>query len=173
MNERGVTLVELLAGLVAATIIGAASAGILKAGIMTYTHSVRQNDSLTRTRKAIGGEGAAAGILRTSRPSATVSALNAGSVVVLSTSAVESNYYTNGGNLYLTKGGVGGLHADKITTIAVNYYNMNASGLIIESTSAASAVLVTTLVTVKGQTSKQKDYTLFSGATLRNHANHP
>lgn len=169
MNARGVTLVELLVGLAAATVIGAASAGILKAGIMTYAHSVRQNDALTRTRKAMGGAGSAAGILRASRPSSSVSALNAASVVVVSTSAALTTYSTSGGNLYLTKDGTTSLHADKVTSIAVNYYNLDGSGLIFESTSAASARLVTALVTLKGTTSRQKDYALFSGALLRNH----
>lgn len=169
MNARGVTLVELLVGLVAATVIGAASAGILKAGIMTYSHSVRQNEALTRTRKALGGEGAAAGIVRASRPSAAVSALNAASVVVVSTSADLTTYAVSNGNLYLTKAGITTLQADKVGAVAVNYYNLDSSGRIFESTSAASARLVTALVTVKGATSKQKDYNLFSGALLKNH----
>ena len=170
MNTRGVTLVELCVGLAAALIIGAVSAGILKAGIMTYTHSVRQNESLTRTRKALGGEGAAAGVVRAGRTAHTVDALNAASVdVLVSSSSVLTRYFVSGGNLLLSKDGVAAVHADKITSIAVNYYNMDASGLIIESTSAASARLVTALVTLQGATSKQKDYALFSGTLLRNH----
>jgi hypothetical protein len=170
MNARGLTLIELLVGLVTALIIGAVSASILKAGIMTYTHSVRQNESLTRTRKAMGGEGRAEGIVRASRAAHTVSALDAGAVGVLSsTSSVLTSYTVSGGDLFLSEGGVSGLHADKVTSVAVNYYNLDGSGLIAESTSAASARLVTALVTVAGQTSKQKDYKLFSGTLLRNH----
>jgi hypothetical protein len=170
MNERGLTLVELLVGLVTATIIGAVSASILRAGIMTYSHSVRQNDALTRTRKALGGEGAAAGVTRAGRAAHAVSALDAASVGVLSsTSSVLTSYYVAGGDLYLSKGGVAGLHADKITAMTVNYYNMDASGLIFESTVAASARLVTALVTLRGNNIKQKDYHLFSGTLLRNH----
>lgn len=170
MNRHGVTLVELLVGLVTALIIGAVSASILKAGIMTYTHSVRQNEALTRARKAVGGEGSAAGVVRAGRSAHTVSALDADSVGVLSsTSSFLTTYAVSGGGLYLTKAGVGSLHADQITAIAVNYYNMDGSGLIAESTSAANARLVTTLVTLKGKTPKQKDYKLFSGVLLRNH----
>jgi hypothetical protein len=170
MNRRGLTLVELLVGLVTALIIGAVSASILKAGIMTYTHSVRQNEALTRTRKAVGGEGSAAGVVRAGRSAHTVDALNASAVEIRSsTSSVLSTYAVSGGNLYLTKGGVSGLHADQITAIEVNYYNMDGDGLIAESTSAANARLVTALVTLKGKTAKQKDYKLFSGVVLRNH----
>ncbi len=171
MNRRGLTLIELLVGLVTATIIGAVSASILKAGIMTYTHSVRQNDALTRTRKALGGEGSAAGIVRAGRSAHTVSALDAAVVGVLSsTSSALTSYAVTGGDLYLSRNGVTSLHADKITSMTVNYYNMDSAGLIFESTSAASARLVTALVTLQGATNKQKDYHLFSGTLLRNHA---
>lgn len=170
MNARGLTVVELLVGLVTAAIIGAVSAGMLKAGIMTYTHSVRQNDALTRTRKAVGGEGAAAGVLRGSRSAHAVNDLNAGEVgVLVSSSSILTRYHVAGGDLFLSKGGASGLHADDITSIAVNYYNLDGNGLIMESTAAASARLVTALVTVAGKNSKQKDYQLFSGTLLRNH----
>lgn len=169
MSARGLTLVELCVGLVAATVIGAASAGMLKAGIMTYTHSVRQDEALTRMRKAVGGEGSAAGILREGRPSAYVSTLDPASVVVLSTSAAAAAFSVSGGSLYRTKDGTTSLHAEKIKSITVNYYNLDSSGLIIESTSAASARLVTAQVTVGAVNAKQKDYNLFSGALLRNH----
>lgn len=170
MNARGLTMIELLVGLATATIIGAVSAGILKAGIMTYTYSTRQNDALTRTRKALGGEGAAPGILRAGRLADAVSALDAAAVgVVSSTSTVLTSYYVSGGALYLSKSGTPVLHADSITSLTVNYYNMNGSGLIVESTAPASARLVTALVTLRGKTSKLRDYHLFSGTLLRNH----
>lgn len=171
MSGRGATLVELLVGIATAVVIGAVSASILKAGIMTYSHSVRQNEALTAMRKAVGGEGAAFGVLRASRAASSVSALDAASVgVVSSTSAVLTSYYVSGGKLYRSVGGAAGVHADKIASIAVNYYNLDGSGLIVESTAAASAQLVTALVTVKGQNSKRRDYHLFSGTLLRNHA---
>lgn len=170
MNRRGLTLVELLVGLVTALIIGAVSASILKAGIMTYTHSVRRNEALTRTRKAVGGEGSAAGIVRAARSAHAVSDLEDDEVGVLSsTSSVLTSYEVEDGGLYLTKAGVTALHADQVTEIAVNYYNLDGNGLIFESTAAASARLVTTLVTLKGKNNKQKDYKLFSGVVLRNH----
>jgi hypothetical protein len=171
MNRRGVTLVELLVGIATAVVIGAVSASILKAGIMTYNHSVRQNDALTRMRKALGGEGSAFGVLRAGRAASSVSALNASSVGVLSsTSSVLTSYYVSAGGLYRSVGGASSLHADKVTSIAVNYYNLDGSGLIVESTAAASAQLVTALVTLRGQNNKQKDYHLFSGTLLRNHS---
>jgi len=170
LNDRGLTLVELMVGLVTATIIGAVSASILKAGLMTYNHSVRQNDAMSRTRKALGGLGAETGILRAGRAAYAVSALDASSVGVLSsTASVLTSYYVSGDGLYRSQGGVPSLHADSLTSLAVNYYNLDASGLIIESTSPVSAKLVTALVTLEGKTDRQKDYHLFSGVLLRNH----
>lgn len=174
MNRRGVTLVELVVGVATAVTIGAVSAGILKAGIMTYGHSVRQNDALTRTRKAVGGEASAFGILRASRAANAVSALNAAQVGVLSsTSTVLTSYYVSGGQLFRAVAGAPSMHADEITSMTVNYYNLNGNGLIIESTSTASATLVTALVTLQGKTSRLRDYHLFSGTLLRNHSSTP
>lgn len=170
MNRRGVTLVELLVGLTTALIIGAVSASLLKAGIMTYTYSVRQNEALTRARKALGNEGEATGVLRGSRKADSVSALNAAQVSVQSsTSATVTSFYLGGSGLYRSVSGAPTLHAESITSMTVNYYNLNGSGLIIESTAAASATLVTAQVTVAGKTSKDRSYHLFSGTLLRNH----
>lgn len=169
MNTHGVTLIELMVGFVTAVVIGAASAGLIKAGIMTYTFSTRQNEALTGTRKAVQGEGAAAGILPSGRGAYAVNALSAASVDVLSsTSSVLTSYYLSGGSLFKSKDGVGAKHADAVTAVAVNYYNMDGDGLIVESTSTAGAWLVTALVTVQGKTSQQKDHKLFSGTLLRN-----
>ena len=170
MNRRGVTLVELLAGLATALIIGAVSASLLKAGIKTYTYSVRQNEALTRARKALGNEGAASGVLRGSRKANAVSALNAAQVSVeSSTSVITTSYYVGGAGLYRSIAGTPELQAESITQMEVKYYNLNGSGLIIESTSAASAVLVTAQVTIPGKTSKDRSYHLFSGTLLKNH----
>jgi len=171
MNRRGVTLVELVVGVATAVVIGAVSAGILKAGIMTYSNSVHAHESLTRIRKALGGEGAAFGVLRAGRAANAVAALNAAQVEVnSSTSTVLTSYYVSGGRLLRSVGGVVTQQADEMSTMTVNYYNMNASGLIVESTSTASATLVTALVTLRGKTTKLRDYQLFSGTMLRNHS---
>lgn len=169
MNTRGVTLIELMMGVVTVAIIAAASAALLKAGIVTYSFSVRQNEALTKTRKALGRDGAASGIMPTGRYAHAVGALNAAAVTVLvsSDSAVDS-YYVAGGALERSQGGTAAVHAESIASLAVNYYNMNSSGLIVESTAAASARLVTALVAMPAKTNKQKSHRLFSGTMLRN-----
>lgn len=169
MSRRGATLVELMAGVVTAAIIAAASAGLLKAGMMTYTASVRQNEALTKLRKAVGSEGSATGILPVSRGAYAVNALNAAQLAVLSSSsAVVMSYYASAGNLIKSQGGVPATHAESIGTIAVNYYNTDSNGLVVESTTAAGARLVTALVTYPAKTNKLKDHKLFAGTLLRN-----
>lgn len=168
--SRGVTLIELMVGLVTATIMAAVCAKVLQLGIMTYTYSVRQNSALTQTRKALAGDGARYGALAASRGAHSFSALGAASLAVKSsTDSVITNFFISGSNLYRTKSAETVLQADAVASIAVSYYNMDASGLIMTSTAAESSTMATTLVTVPGKTAKQKNYTLFSGAQLRNH----
>lgn len=170
MKTHGFTLVELMVGVVTAAIIGTVSAQLLKVGLMTYNHTVRQNDSLTRTRRALGGEGAATGILWASRGANTVSGISAdAAAVVAPVSAEVTSFYVAGPGLYRSKSGTTVLHADAITNLTVHYYNMSPSGGIQVSSAPSAATLVTTLVTMQGKTSRQTDYRLFSGASLRNH----
>lgn len=170
MKDRGFTLIELLVGLATAAIIAAVSAQVMKAGLMTYHYSVRQNEALTRTRRALGGEGASTGLLRAGRAASAVDVLSVSSAAVVSApSAVVTSYYVAGDGLYRSQAGAVALQAGAITSLTVGYYNMNASGQIQVSSAASSATLVTALVTLQGKTDKQRNYRLFSGASLRNH----
>lgn len=170
MNDRGLTLLELLVGIVTAAIIGAVSTQMLKAGIMTYNFSVSQNDALTKTRKALGREGASSGIMPAGRAAAKVLGLGVSSVTFASLYSGVTTYYVTAGNLNRTGTAGSALQAGSITSLAVGYYNMDANtGLIRVSSAASSATLVTALVTLKGKTNKLSDYTLYSGALLRNH----
>jgi hypothetical protein len=171
MNKRGFTLLELLVGLVTATVIGAVTAQIMKAGIMTYNFSVRQNAAMTRTRKALGGMGSATGIMPESRAAVSFAGINGSTVSVVSSSnSVVVSYYVAGSNLLRSKTGSTIVLSDEVTRLSVNYYNMDAVTRLIRVSSAASlATLVTSSVTLKGNSSRQKDYYLYSGALLRNH----
>lgn len=170
MKNRGFTLVELMVGVVTATIIGTVSAQLLKVGLMTYNHTVRQHDSLSRTRRALGGEGAATGILWASRGANTVSGIDAAAAAVVApVSAEVTSYYVAGPGLYRSRSGTAVMQADEITGLTVNYYNMSPAGVLQVSSAPSAATLVTTLVTMQGKTSRQTDYRLFSGAALRNH----
>lgn len=167
--RRGFTIVELLVGVVTAATIATVSAMVLKAGLMTYNYTTRQNQMLAGGRKALGGEGSARGLVLTSRSSVSVTSLSASSLVVLSTLSVVTTYAVSNENLVGTSSGATVLKAGPMSSLALNYYNLDGAGRIVESTAAASAVLVTALVSLQGQFAGQKTYTLFSGAKLRNH----
>lgn len=168
--NRGLTLIELMVGMVTATIIAAVCAKVLLLGITTYNYAARQNASLTRTRRALGGEGAKIGVLGASRMAYSLSDIQSSSVAVLSPpAAVVTNYYVTSGGMYRTMGGVSTLQAEAISSLSVNYY-MATAGMISSTTVVSSATMVTALVTIgTGTTSAQKTYTLFAGAQLRNH----
>jgi hypothetical protein len=169
LDSKGLTVMELVVGVATAAIIGLVSAYLVKAGIMTYNYSARLDDALTRTRRSLGGAGSATGILESSRSGYAVTALNASTVTVNSPASLTNSYYVNDQGLFRSKSGVGSVQADQITHLAINYYNLDASGLIIESTAAVSAKLVTALVTLQTKSKQPKTVKLFSGAILRNH----
>jgi hypothetical protein len=61
------------------------------------------------------------------------------------------------------------MHAEGVSAVALNYYNLNDAGRIIESTAPASAALITAMVSIHGKNPRRKTYNFFSGARLRNH----
>lgn len=168
--NRGMTLIELLVGIATAVIIAGVCAKMLHLGIVTYNYAVRQNTSLTRMRKAVAGDGAHVGVLGASRAAYSLSAVQASSIAVLSApSAAVTNYYVTNGDLYRTQAGVSVVQADAVSSLSLGYY-MSADGLVSSTTVAASASMVTALVTVGTGTSvAHRTYTLFSGAQMRNH----
>ena len=167
--SRGVTLIEMLVGIVTASILVGVCAKVLQLGIVTYGYASRQNASLTRTRKATAGDGQQTGILEASREAYAFSSLQGSSVAVLANGAVAANYYVTNGNLYRTRAGSSIMQADGINSVGLSYY-MATAGMISSTTVAASASMVTATVTVgTGTTSAKKPYILYTGAQLRNH----
>ena len=59
--SRGITLIELLVGMVTAAILASVCAEVLLIGIKTYRYADRQTASLTATRKVLMGDGARLG----------------------------------------------------------------------------------------------------------------
>jgi hypothetical protein len=172
MNSRGLTLIELLVGMVTAAIIASVCAKVLLLGIKTYSYSARQTASLTRTRKALTGEGARTGVLGTSRGAYAFSTLSSSSFTVLSSAtAVATNFYVTKSNLYRTKAGVTVLQSDAIGSLTMNYY-MSTNGIVSSTTVSSSATMVTALVSVTtgaATAGTQNGYSLYSGALLRDH----
>ena len=168
--KSGYTLLELVVGLAAAGIVAMATALLFKAGIVTYNYNIQQNAALSSARDAFNkASGGRSGMLWSSQSAQAVQSLSATSLAVISTSAVTTSYTLTNGTLIRAGGGGSTMpQAASISALAVNYYNMASSGLITESTAAASASMVTALMSVVGN-DKWRTYYMFSGTRLRNH----
>lgn len=166
--SRGFSLVELIVAAATAALIALVSAMLFKAAFVTYVYTVNQSAALAAARGAISGDGSRLGLLWETQSSDAVSALTADELTaVASTDTIR--FHLSDGDLYKTRAGVTTKLADDVDSLAINYYNVNASGLVVESTAANSASLVTALVTMRGNGANDKTYRFYSGARLRNH----
>lgn len=166
--RRGFTLVELTVAAATAGVIALVSALLFKAAFVTYMYTLNQGLALASARGSLSGDGSRFGILWESQSGDAVSALTDDELTVVS-SATTTRFHLSGGGLYKTRSGVSTLLADSVDGLTVNYYNLDASGLIMESTSAASASLVTALLDMRGNAANDRTYRFYSGARLRNH----
>ncbi len=170
MNRRGFTVPEMAVGIACAAVISLVSAGLFKAGVGTYNYTVRQNAALLAGSNALSGDGSRSGILASARQAKSVSALSSTSLVLLSTAAAATSFALSSENVTRTENGITSQLAAGVSTMTFRYYNINAgTGLIMESTAAVNASLVTAHLNVKGRYSAQRTYVFFGAARLRNH----
>jgi len=170
MKRRGMTMIELLVALVTAAIMASVCAEVLMIGIKTYNYSSRQTASLTRTRKALGGDGSRTGLLGSARGAYAFSTVSTSSVAVAAASSA-TNFYVKNSKLYRTKSGTSNVQADSFGSLSLSYY-MTTNGIISSTTIASSATMLTALVTVTTGAVSAGTYdafSLFSGAQLRDH----
>lgn len=167
--SRGFSLPELVVGLATAGVIALVTASLMKAGIMTYNYTMRQNIMLAATRNALGGLGSLGGINQNGRGAYQVTAMNSANITVVAPGGASSNYFVSGDNMYQDRSGSTVKQAETVTSMTMNYYSIHPdTGLIMASTEAARASMVTALLTIQGKTATQKTYKFFSGAQLRN-----
>lgn len=166
--RSGFSLVELLIGVVTASVLALVTAQLFRIGMQTYLSTMRQDQALSVIRQALGAEGSQVGLTWSSRGAHAVQSLSASSLAIhASTSTAVTTFTTSGGTLWKTDASGTSKLADRVASLAVNYYNLDGSGRVVESTAAAAAALVTvrlTMTVVPGQ----KSYESFSGALLRN-----
>lgn len=167
-SRAGFTLVEAMMGVALAAIVGLVLAGIFKAGLDTYNYTMRQSLVLTSYRKAAAGDGPRRGMVWSAQDAVSVAALTASTLTVNPSAGAALNYTVTGEKLWRSQAGTFQVQAPAVTGLQVNYYNLDAAGLVIESTAAASALMATTLTTLQA-TGKYKTYVFFSGGLLRNH----
>jgi Tfp pilus assembly protein PilE len=166
--NAGVTLIELMVAVTTAAVIALVTVQLFKVAILTYQATARQTVMLGAMRGALAGKGSRGGILEAARQAKQVQALDEDDAVFLSTSGATSEFTLASAGLTLTAGGVTTTLGDTISSMTVTYYNLNSSGLIIESTSAAGASFVTAMVVMPSAGLNQKTYRAFAGARLRN-----
>lgn len=163
--ERGLTLVELVVGIAAMSVITLVLAGLFKAGLQSYRYALRQNLVLANARKAIEGDGRSRGILWNAQAAQSL-ALSSGSVTLSLPSQPSLQYLVSDRTLLQSQMGTQQKQADGVTGLQSGYYNLDGQGRIMQSTAAASAAMVATTLTMQGR--GEKTYVFFSGAGLRN-----
>lgn len=162
------TIIELTIGSAVIGIIAIVMAGIFKAGVGSSNYSLRQGLVVANAQKAVFGERLRRGVSRALQDGVGVNALNADSLDFRTWDSPDVDYYIENGNLIRSHSGLAKPQAVGVTGLEVRYYNLDSNGLIIESTAAVSAQLVTARIAMQGKGST-KSYAFFTGATMRNH----
>lgn len=169
-NRKGFTIAELTVGVACAAVISLVSAGLFKAGVSTYNYTIRQNSVLIAAANSLSGDGSRLGILSSTRQAKDVGSLSATTLVLVSTAGATTTFALSGENLNRTENSLTTQLATGISTVTYRYYNLNPStGLIMESTAAVSAAMVTANLVVKGKYATQRNYLFYGAARLRNH----
>lgn len=168
LNRRGFTLAEVVIGCALAGVVALVTAGLFKAGFVTYNYVYRQTRTLSGARKAISGDGSHFGLVWASQSASSVGALNPSTLTLVPPAGVNTVYSVMGGQLFQSYLGVQTLQAEPVSEMAVSYYNLDGSGRIVVSTAAASASFVTTRLVMRGRSQNDKTYNFISGARMRN-----
>lgn len=161
------TLVELAVGIAVLSVICLVTARLFKAGIQSYNYTLSQVAALSNARKAIDGDGAAHGMVWAAREAASLSDLSADALTLKTSEGPALAFSVSGQVLRQTRLLDSRDQAKGVAGLQLTYYNLDDQGRIVESTEAASAVLVTSALTLRGP--RDKTYRFFSGARLRNH----
>jgi hypothetical protein len=168
LNRRGITLLELTVGIALAGVVGLVSAGLFKAGIKSYNYSYRQTRIISSARKAMAGDGPRLGMTLATLNASAVDALAVSSLTVTPAGDFSTTFLLSDGGLYRHRLATRSLQAESVTGLQVAYYNLDAAGRIMVSTSAASAAYVTTQIELKGARPGDKTYNFAAGALVRN-----
>lgn len=168
LNRRGLTLAEVAIGSALIGVVALVTAGLFRAGMLTYNYVYRQTRVLAGARKALSGDGSHFGIVWAAQSASSVSALDAARLTLVPPLGVNTWFFVSGGKLYQSYLSVQTLQAEPVSSLAVNYYNLDDSGRIVVSTVAASAAFATAQISMRGNAPKDKAYNFISGARLRN-----
>lgn len=167
--NSGFTIVELMLAAAISATIALVSVALFKGGMLSYLYSARQASALSSARKAFSGDGSKYGLLWEAQGAREVQSLDPSRLTLTSMSGVTISYFVSGGSLYKVVGGSTAVLAPEASSLALNYYNPDAAGAVVESTAAVSASFVTARLTVEGKGPGAKSQVYYGGARLRNH----
>lgn len=155
-------------GIAIASVIGLVCAGLFRAGIKSYNYSYRQTRVLYAARKALAGDGPRLGLVSASQNAASVDSISSCTLTVTPEGGFSTLFQSDGAALYASRLATKSLQAEAVTSVSAAYYNMDANGRIMVSTSPDTVELVTVQVTMKAAPGSQHTYNFTSGAIVRN-----
>lgn len=141
-------------------------ASLFKAGILTSRYSLGQTQILSQARSALMGRGRVKGLLWQAQEASSCAALSSTSAAFGYAAEASLGLRLSGRALLQSRLGVDETLASGLSSMSFAYYNLDEAGLVVESTAAASAVLVTVSIVLPGD--RGKSYSFLSGARLRN-----
>lgn len=149
-----------------ASLVMARMAGAL-AKAARYT--VRQSAVLTSGRRALLNTGKNRGLVWAAQEASAARSLSSATLELIVPGPVNADFAVSGSSVLVkTEGGTVFKQASSISSMTVSYFEIGADGLIFQSTVASQASYVQVLLQVKGKTSRERTYSLVSGAWLRN-----
>jgi len=164
--NAGFTLMELTIGLASFGIIGAILVMLFSAGLKSVNYSLFQTLMLTSARQAFEGSDTLHGMVWQARQAASLNDLAASTLDLNTPAGSLVQYQISNQSLINVQQGIQKTQAVKVVALSVNYYAMNSQGTIVQSTTAASATMVTTSIQIQGP--KFQPHYFFTGAELRN-----
>lgn len=162
----GFTLVEAVVGIAVLAIVGLAVAGLFKAGLKASSYTLNQLSFLSSARMAVLGDASRHGLVWTSQESSSAVSLSTGSLTLGQAAGSAVTFRTAASTLLRGQLGLEKAQAEDIAGLTLAYYNLDASGRVIESTAPAGAAFVTFELGVTRPRSSEQRF--FSGARLRN-----
>lgn len=167
--SRGFTLPELAVGVLLLGMAGLVGARMLMALAKGSVYTARQSAVLAQSRRALVNSGGERGMVWAAQEAREIRSLSTATLQLVVPGPVNVDYDVVASSVLVkTEGGLANVQASYISSMTVSYFELDANGLIVQSTVAANASLVQFVLAVKGKTSRDRTYSILSGAWLRN-----
>lgn len=166
LQDRGVTLVELVLGIAVAATLSLVVARMFQSAMVSSRWSALEITLLTNARKALAGDASFRGLVLDGQSSVQVTTPTASALGLVDSLGVSTTYTLSAsGNLLSTKQGAAAVRASGLSELSFAYYAVDSSYLIFVSTYGQGTHLVTMSFNLKRGSKK---VAFFGGANLRN-----